>query len=82
MIGASSSPNLASGLMDSVQRGYGDMAENYGAQTDYYGQQASQNFAELANIFEDYMAGQAGREVTPTGTIPSTRGSYSYGVRT
>lgn len=62
MIGASSSQNLASGLMDSVQEGYGDMATNYGAQTKYYGQQASQNFAELANIFEDYMARREGQQ--------------------
>jgi len=62
MIGASSSPNLVSNLMGGLQDGYGDMATNYGAQTKYYGQQTSQNLAELGNIFEDYMARREGQQ--------------------
>ena len=63
LIGSSPSNNLASYLMDSVQSGYGNMAANYANQQQGFNQMASQSLADLSSIFEDYMAGQEGREV-------------------
>lgn len=76
----SASTNLSSELLSNLNGAYSNMATAYGNQATAYGQAAGQGLNSLGGIFQDYMAGQAGREVTPTGTIPSTKGSYSYGV--
>ena len=76
----SASTNLSGQLLSNLNSGYSNMGTAYGNQATAYSQAAGQGFSNLGGIFQDYVAAQAGREVTPTGTTPSTRGSYSYGV--